>query len=79
MKTEHVVCILEGRRGHLDGYWELIIGVLKVSGLLVAHTTKKTPLPSGLMRLTVTLELLPPPLGHLGESDFDTNPDSVGG
>lgn len=77
--TERVVCILEGRHGAIDGYWELVIGTLLAAGVLVRHDTKRTPLPNGGVRLTVNLDLLPPPLGHLGESDFSPGSDSVGG
>lgn len=69
-KTNPIIVTMEGTTGQVDGYMEILLGVLAFTNLLVSSSGKRKQTKNGKSILIVRLDLLDPPLGHLGEDDW---------
>lgn len=59
-----------GRKGQVDGYVEMILGTLMLSGVLVNHQLGKKDRAGGVSQIYMDLNLLPAPLGNIGDGDI---------
>ena len=59
-----------GKTGQVDGYMEMILGMFALSGVVRSYKTSKRQRPNGISQVYLTCDMLPPPLGHLGEIDM---------
>lgn len=74
--VEKVQIRLTGRKGQVDGYVEMILGILGMTGVLVNHKLSKKDRAVGVSRIYIDLDLRTPPLGNLGDADM---PEYTGG
>jgi len=68
-KTNEVIVTLEGVSGKVDGYFEIIFGMMVFAQVLLGRTRVFRVVKDGRSLLIVKLTLKNPPLGHVGESD----------
>lgn len=64
-----------GKTGEVDGYVEIILGVLFMSGLLLKKTLSNRTRPNGKTQIYIDAHVPAAPLGHLGESDIPERKD----
>lgn len=69
--TSHIEIRFTGKTGQIDGYVEMMLGILVMSNMLRAHHLTKKTRPNGTTVIYLDVEVMPPPLGHLGEGDID--------
>lgn len=60
-----------GKTGEIDGYMEMMLGILVMANMLVSHHISKKVRPNGTTQIYLTVKLKRPPLGHLGEDDIE--------
>lgn len=63
---------LTGETGQVDGYMEMFIGMLVMTGVLGSVNKSKRSIHPGETQIYLDVEMLPPPLGNLGEDDMPT-------
>ena len=69
-KTNSIIVTMEGETGKVDGYMEVLLGVMAYSQLIIGTSAKRKQTKDGKSLLIIRLDLLNPPLGHLGEDDW---------
>ncbi len=69
---------LTGETGEIDGYMEMFIGMLVMTGVIGTLSKSKRNIHPGETQIYLDVEMLPPPLGNLGDDDLPpytgTNP-----
>jgi hypothetical protein len=63
---------LTGETGKVDGYMEIVVGMLFMTGVVGSLQKSKRSIHPGETQIYLELEMLPPPLGNLGEDDLPT-------
>lgn len=66
----HIQIRLTGKTGEVDGYAELISGMMIMAGMLRGQKLGKRQRPNGITQIYMDLDVKAPPLGHLGELDI---------
>lgn len=63
--------LLRGEAGKIDGYLEIMLGTLSMTGMLLAYDVRKAQGLPGEDLLVLQLQLREAPLGHLGTADIE--------
>lgn len=69
---EKIQIRLTGESGKIDGYMEMIIGMLVMTGVMKSVNKSKRSIHPGETQIYLDVEILPPPLGNLGDDDLPT-------
>lgn len=68
--TIQVQARLTGTTGQIDGVMEMVIGMFVMTGVVVNISKSKRNPADGQTSIYLDIEMLPPPLGNLGEGDL---------
>lgn len=61
---------LTGETGKVDGVMEMVVGMFAMTGVLLKVEKSKTIKPDNQTAIYLEIDMLPPPLGNLGEEDI---------
>lgn len=61
---------ITGKSGEVDGYMEMFIGMLVMTGVLKSVNKSKRNIHPGETQIYLDVEMLPPPLGNMGDDDL---------
>lgn len=69
-KTQRIQIRIHGKKGQIDGVMEIITGLLAISNVLRGKAEYRRDGQPGESYIYLDLDITPPPLGNLGESDL---------
>ena len=69
-KYRDVQIRLTGNTGEIDGVMEMLVGMFVMSGVMLSVRKSVLSDGKGQSKIYLEIQILPPPLGNLGEDDL---------